>query len=441
MTDRKRVVLTRGLRFCERFEKPLLLAVFVLALLIRLRWLGSDFNITADLSILRSWIGILQEHGLVAFYEQVGERAYPPLSTYLLAAAAWLSSKLSQSAVVDQTLLNALIKLPAILADLATAVLLVTTVAARKTAVWRLLVAALYLLNPAVWYVSIYWGQTDSIYVFFLVAALLLLARGAVVPAWLCYGLSLAVKLQGLPLVILFVVWTLVNYGSRALVRGLAAAVGLVILLMLPWLLNGRQSEVTEAIFNSSTRLVQSAYNGWYFLLRDRAGIAEAGERSGILSFSYQTVSLFLFSIVALAVIILIIRRKNQLSLPITAVILSLAAFLFLPDMRERYLFPILPLLLWAVSQQRTLLWLYLILTATWLFNLVTIASFAPQWWINLVAWQPPYPAHIGRLKDIAWLVSAVHLMTLFWLVWFLAKRRPAFTALPAHNRVRLQDE
>jgi Gpi18-like mannosyltransferase len=360
--------------------------------------------------------------GLVTFYDGAEVRAYPPLSTYLFAAAGRVAYGLSNSAAPSDALLNVLIKLPAIVADVATAVLLVWQ-AGKQTAVWRILIAALYLLNPAVWYVSVYWGQTDAIYLFFMIAGLMLLARGRVIPAWVCCGLSLGVKLQGLPLVFLFFVWTWVQEGRWALIKGMTAALGTGVILTLPWLVNGRILEIVEAITSDSLRVVQSAYNGWYFVLGERARTEEASRTLDILPISYGTASLVLFFIVVLLMTILIVKRREQVALPIAAVFLSLAAFLFLTDMRERYLFPVLPLLLWSANQQRRLLWLYLILTITWLFNLVTIASFAPEFWTNLVAWERPYPTHIAILKGIASVVSAIHLLIFGWLSWFLVRK------------------
>lgn len=430
--------------FCTRHEAVLLAGIFALGLLIRLSWLGSDFNITADLPILRSWMVHLQEEGLTNFYGTVEERTYPPLSIYLLAAGGRLADRVSAhsqegySAVPDDALLNALIKLPAILADIGTAVLLVWQ-AQKLAAAWRVLAATLYLFNPAVWYVSVYWGQTDAVYVFFLAAALMLLGRGAGVPAWVCYALSVAVKLQGLPFIFLFLAWTLVHHGRRVLVKGLVAAGAVGLVLLSPWLLNGRLHEVIEATLFSSSRVVQSAYNGWYFLLRDEAGIAEASQRAGIFPLSFQTAGLLLFLTAAGLVTILIVRRKEQLSLPITAVVLTLITFLFLTDIRERYLFPVLPLLLWGAGRERRHLWFYLLLTVTWLFNLVTIASFAPELWTNLVAWQRPYPTSIAVLKTIAWIVSAVHLVIYLGLFSFLILGSPGkvsrLETFPASSR------
>jgi hypothetical protein len=136
---------------------------------------------------------------------------------------------------------------------------------------------------------------------------------------------------------------------------------------------------------------------------------------------SYQIASLILFLTAASFASIIIVKRKEKVVLPAAAAVLSMASFLFLPDIRERYLFPVLPLLLWAANYRPGLLRLYVLLTVSWLFNLVTIASFAPQWWTNLVAWERPYPLRISLLKTAAWVVSAVHLAVFFRLSLILA--------------------
>lgn len=414
---------TNIFRFFQENEKWLLLGLFVLGLLIRLAWLDVDFNITADLAILRQWAIKLKTEGLLSFYETVEIRAYPPLSTYLLASVGWVADKLTSSTTPDESLLTSLIKLPSILADLGTAALLVWQ-ARKYSAVWRLLTAVLYLFNPAVWYVSVYWGQIDAIYVFFLLAALMLLARSRVVPAWVCLGLSLGIKLQGAPLLFLFLTWTWIQHGSRQLIRGIFGLLGSAMIIISPWLLSGRLPEMIEAVFPTQTTnmVAQSAYSGWYFFLREKSIMLDAAQKLDFVPISYLAVGVVLFLVVVLFVTTRLIKDRKHSSLPVAAVLISLAAFLFLPEMRERYLFPILPLLLWAAGQRRRLLWLYLILTATWFFNLVTIASFAPDLWTNLVAWQPPYPSRIRLLKDVAWIVSGVHLIIFGRLVCILQK-------------------
>ena len=108
---------------------------------------------------------------------------YPPFSLYLLAGAAAIESRLPAALRAGDRALNALVKLPAVLADVVTAGLIAWALRGARPAV-RVLAPVLYLFNPGVWFVSAYWGQTDSLYTMFLVAAVVFLGQAAVVPAW-----------------------------------------------------------------------------------------------------------------------------------------------------------------------------------------------------------------------------------------------------------------
>jgi hypothetical protein len=100
--------------------------------------------------------------------------------------------------------------------------------------------------------------------------------------------------------------------------------------------------------------------------------------------------------------------------------------------MHERYLFPALPLLLLCAETSdhpvvRRQLWCcYGLLTFTFCYNIVTVASFAPRLWTNLLALSPPYPAHIAVLKVVALMVAALNVAVLLWLgrVFLLHSRR-----------------
>jgi hypothetical protein len=77
----------------------------------------------------------------------------------------------------------------------------------------------------------------------------------------------------------------------------------------------------------------------------------------------------------------------------------SLAAFLFLPGMRERYLLPVIPMLAlvaggWPAGRpDRGAAAAFLVITATQALNLVAVGSPAPDLWLNVFA-----PASTGPL-------------------------------------------
>src|SRR5712691_8853994 len=72
--------------------------------------------------------------------------------------------------VLGDGALTGLIKLSSILADVLTAWLIAWALR-RQGSVRHILACGLYAFNPAVWYVSTHWGQTESVYTLFLVAS------------------------------------------------------------------------------------------------------------------------------------------------------------------------------------------------------------------------------------------------------------------------------
>lgn len=130
---------------------------------------GSGFE--SDLGLFRYWAEILAEHGPPGFYEQASYADYTPGYLYAL----WLVGLAGQvlGGVGD------LIKLPAILTDVAMAWVVHAMVldlgAGRRRA---LLAAAVVVVNPITWFDSVIWGQVDSFGVVFLLLAIRELWRG-----------------------------------------------------------------------------------------------------------------------------------------------------------------------------------------------------------------------------------------------------------------------
>ena len=124
---------------------------------------GSGF--TNDLVSFRAWAADLAANGPGGYYERGGLRDYTPGYLYVL----WLIG------VVGRAIggIGDLIKLPAILSDVALA-LIVYLMLRNDLGVreWRARLAALVVLvNPVTWFDSVIWGQVDSFGVVFLLLA------------------------------------------------------------------------------------------------------------------------------------------------------------------------------------------------------------------------------------------------------------------------------
>ena len=116
---------------------------------------------SSDLRTIVEWAHGIAQNGLVAT-TNTAHWPYPPLSMILAGAAGVVSSGLVGALGSGDALVVFLIKLPAILADVGLAWLVVTMLQGRPIQ-FRLGVAAMILFNPALWYLSAVWGQTDAI--------------------------------------------------------------------------------------------------------------------------------------------------------------------------------------------------------------------------------------------------------------------------------------
>ncbi len=156
-------------RVIHRHHRVILAAVLLLGLFLRLPLLPLDFGASIDLTTFRSWARTIHNQGLVAIYDVPGVN-YPPLLLYWFGTAAAISAHFPSPAA--DASLNALIKLPPVLANCLTA-LLIALYWSRLGSMRGILASAAYILNPGIWYVSAIWGQTESVYTLFLFSSII----------------------------------------------------------------------------------------------------------------------------------------------------------------------------------------------------------------------------------------------------------------------------
>jgi dolichyl-phosphate-mannose-protein mannosyltransferase len=137
-----------------------------------------------DLGLFGEWAASLARSGPGTFYASTASADYPPGYLWVLWGVGALGGGVE------------LLKLPAVLADVAIGALL--CVAGRRWLGERagLVAAALYLFVPITWYDSTLWGQVDAVGALVMLAAVVLLAEGWSEPALAAAALAACVKPQ-----------------------------------------------------------------------------------------------------------------------------------------------------------------------------------------------------------------------------------------------------
>ena len=183
-------------------ETLVLGAILFAGFLIRLVFIHAD-GFKNDVGTFESWALTLAEHPMREFYDKAGFADYPPGYFFVL----WGVGHAYKFLVHDDPgygMLKIFVKLPAILMDLVDGYLIFAIVRRFASVAWAFVAMAFFVFNPAVIFISAYWGQVDSVAAGMTLASLLLIVNADrsgrnglslyVVFAWLTLAYSILIK-------------------------------------------------------------------------------------------------------------------------------------------------------------------------------------------------------------------------------------------------------
>lgn len=394
-----------------------------------------------DLEFFRRWAIVIQERGLGPLGRTI-PCDYMPLYPEVLPALAWAADLLHVEFTPRSAGAIALLKTPALMADLGCAAVLYFATK-RELGVGRARAASLlFWLNPAILFTSAGWGQVDSIVCLFTTIALLLLARRRFGWAGFALGLAIMTKLQPVLLIPVFVLFAWIRAVSpNSIGRGRAVGAGALgfaaacAIAILPFVLAGNRIylwKVLAGSVDSQPRLALGANNFWWLLFGSEAKQIWDGYRwSDALSYKESgLLALAGFAFAALLAAWWNARpassdspakagagREGESALYWLAFFLGFAFYMAPTQMHERYLLYAFPALLLAATRgdgpgRRAALVSYVALSV---LSFVTISA-------NLAAVYPqnmPWPAlhALGGLETrwSAGLHVAAFLLLLAW--------------------------
>ncbi len=357
-----------------------LLVLLVLCLFgaVRLPWLFAPDPV-GDLELAARRMGLLHAHGLAGAYIYDGD--YMPLRLSLLAGLSRLVLPLGggfHAPLPPATLL--LIKLPGLLADLAT-LALIAAWSRRWCSPQRVLaIALLYALAPPVWMNGAWWGQVDALLMLPLLGSVVLLERAGGRWSWLCWSAALLIKPQAIVLAPLLFCATLCRHGCRGVAQGGALAAGLFVAACTPLALAGQGPGLMQAYLGSVgrfPRLTNGAYNLWYLVTMGESG-ADTGQGVGLLSF--RLIGMLLMGSTALLVCLALCWRCDAQRRAQGAAVLALAFFALPTQIHERYLFLSLAFVALCIASDSRMVVPFLLLVASATLNILgTLDGFVPS--------------------------------------------------------------
>jgi hypothetical protein len=326
-------------------------------------------GLAGDVDDFLAWVRAIGADGLSRAYDQ--PVSFPPVLPWLW----WLLGSVAPgilNASPNDPVALALIKVPATLADLGIAA--IVGYALRSRPGWAVAGALAVLLHPAIWYVSAWWAQFESLYVLPMLGAWLLLTRAR--PGWaaVAIAIGLMTKPQALPLAIPFAAYYLGRYGPGGSVRAIAVAVATAAVLWAPFVAAGGLGNYVRNLADYSSLfavLSLRAWNPWWILTDLAGGGALVADDVPIVGpVTLRWVGVAIAGLLELAIFLWVWRRPTATGLAWGLAAAALAAFIGLTAMHERYAYPALVFLV-LCWPDRLAVWTWAVLGVAVTLNLV----------------------------------------------------------------------
>jgi Gpi18-like mannosyltransferase len=316
-------------------------------------------------------------------------------------------------------LITVLFRIPAIICDFFIAGFLYVIIKKiTKNDLKSYLGMALFLCNPIVIFNSTYKGQMDAIVNIFFIASLYFLFTKKILPSMVMFLCSLYIKLSLIYFIPVLAIlwWKQISMKRYVVYGGITVVIGLCLLLPIhPNPFFGLGLVFKNSAIGEMANITAYAFNMWWMLFRPFA-IPEGLE--GTFGFStmhligspldstkYFGIPLFwyavsIFVIVSLPMILRIMKKNiSTINIIKNLSIIALMAFLVLPRMHERYMYPMFPLLTILAVQSS---WYMTMLVVLSLLNLMNI----------YIVWHPAivqfFPYTLWGQRDFQWMISTI---------------------------------
>jgi predicted membrane-bound dolichyl-phosphate-mannose-protein mannosyltransferase len=318
------------MKFFEKYKTiTVLLGVgFLLRIL-----LSSFGTLHLDQGTFISWSNALLNEGFKNFYNSWSD--YLPGYPYIL----WLLAKINTYQIIPETVLY---KIPAILADLFTGLIIYKILLKSKGQKWGLIGAGLYIFNPAIWGNSALWGQVDSLTALFSMLTLYLLPANYILSA-ISLAVGTLIKPQAAFIfpVVIYMMFVNKQKISQMVIFCLTGLFIYVLAFVPFWNRLNLIQFILERMSLSLNQYPYTSVNAFNFW-----GIIGFWKPDNI----YTSISGYLLVILASAFLAFKLRRTKQAEYYLAAFIFA-ASFGFFTRMHERHLLPVFaPLIVVAIE-------------------------------------------------------------------------------------------
>ena len=342
-------------------------AAFVLRLILAAVFKGHD----TDMGCFDGWSSQIFKNGIPAFYSAEGFHDYPPGYMYVLYIIGAIKSVLP----LNGGALWALIKLPAILFDIAAAYVVYRISSKKFNVLVSIIFASLWLFNPVSILNSSLWGQVDGVYTLFALLMIYFITEKKMPLAYFMFAICLFIKPQAFifaPVLIGGFIENVILYdfSTEKLIKNIAFGLGAIVLifvLALPFGFGNVVEQYTKTLASYPYATI-NAFNIWGLFGQNWVSLTPFTSALGYV---------FLAAISVYTVYI-VLKSKQESKYYFAGALITFLTYMLSTKMHERYAYPAVVLLLIVVIYSANI-------KTYAAFGLLTLSQFFNAAWVLFV--------------------------------------------------------
>lgn len=330
-----------------------------------------------DMGDWLAWAVRLDYFNFSNFYSKDFFTDYTPGYLYVLSLLGFLKSAIT---IPDNTFYF-LLKIPAIIAELAMGILIYKEVKSYLSKSWATIALVLIIFNPALFFNSSVWGQVDSISTLLMVLTVLTLKNNHLIKSSIFFGLALLVKPQAIALLPLFVFFLIRNLRLANLFKLLIPGLLVIFIFSYPFFPDQTLISLGQHIINSANTYPYTSVNAYNFWGIGGFWISDKPLWNNL---SYNNWGYILLSVYWIIIAFLFVKKR--LSIYAVAALATLGFFFFPTRVHERYLYPaiIFLILLSVTYKSKLLLFLTGLLSLLHFLNLYYVYIYYNEFFLKL---------------------------------------------------------
>ncbi len=371
-----------SLRLSQKRIWSILFCVLIFGFVLRILC-GYSYLHYFDLSYYVEWSSGLQQDFFGA-YTNISSLDYPPILLFPL----YFIGKLMQHPDVAQSQAYTILclKLTQIVFDMLVAILLYIVVR-KKSQVAALMASVVWCLNPAAFYNCAFWGQTDSMMIFFLLLTFALLENGHFIGGSIVYAIAVLAKFQCLYFAPVYFLYVVYRVGWKKCIVPFFSCIATFFAVFFPFMLKSGWFLPFKLYLGGLDKYGYATYNACniYGLLRLNT-FADSTPYIG--NFTLYNLSMLLLVLIGIGLIVVFITATNK-CVWLCSFITMYSIFMFTTRMHERYQIPVLLFLLMASIKYKShgMLNLFTLHSLMIFFNqFIVLCSYTFNWdakWIH----------------------------------------------------------